>query len=103
MTAIARSSNNAQLAATFSGLTSRTRKTVAKLGSLDSPNEARKKVDALESALDTGAKDLAAITSAARESDAAAARSATEKLLRDSPAIQKANAALKAEVAEPDR
>jgi hypothetical protein len=99
----ARTRSNAQLAREFSGLTARTRETVEDLGALEPPDASRKKVDDLESALDTGADDLAAVTAAIRENDAPAARRSTETLLRDSPAIRKANAALKAAVADFDK
>src|SRR5687767_10463044 len=43
----ARTRSNRELAEEFSSLTTRTRKTVDKLGSLDPPNSSRKKVDDL--------------------------------------------------------
>ena len=99
----ARTRSNKELEAEFSSLTTRTRKTVDKLESLDPPDSSRKRVDDLESSLQTGAEDLAAVTAAIRDNDAKAARRTTETLLRDSPAIRKANAALKGAVAEFDK
>lgn len=92
------STTDAQLAKTFSDLTSRARAVVAKLRALEPPDKARQKVDDLAAALSTGAKDLAAIATAVRSSDAAGARTATQTLVSDSPAIKTANDALKAEL-----
>jgi hypothetical protein len=83
---------------TFAGLADEAREAVADLQALDPPASERAKVGALVSALGTAARDLDAIAVAARGNDADAARSATETLVEDSPAVQAANRALKAAV-----
>ncbi|MDP2711197.1 MAG: hypothetical protein Q8O56_08250 [Solirubrobacteraceae bacterium] len=94
----ARTQTNAQLAAKFTNLAARARAVVDKLNALDPPDASRAKVTALVGALSTGAQDLDAIATAARAGDAAAARSATQTLARDSPAIEAAKDALDADV-----
>ena len=94
----ARNQTDAALAATFTDLASRARAVVADLNALDPPDPSRAKVNALVSALGTGAQDLDAIAAAARAHDASSARSATETLGRDSPAIKAAKDALDPEL-----
>ena len=89
---------DAQLAATFTDLASRARAVVADLNALEPPADDKAKVNALVSALGTGAQDLDAIAAAARSNDASSARSATVTLVRDSPAIKAAKEALEAEL-----
>jgi hypothetical protein len=89
---------DAALAATFTSLASRARNVVADLNALETPQESRAEVTALVGALTTGAQDLDAIATAARAHDASWARSATETLVRDSPAIKAAKDALDAEL-----
>jgi hypothetical protein len=95
----ASSKTDAQLTATFADLTTRAKAIVADLRALKPNDASRQKVADLSEALDVGATDLEAIKTAAANSDADAARSATEKLVTDSPAIKDANAALKTAVA----
>lgn len=89
---------DAALAATFTSLATRARSVVADLNALDTPQESRAEVTALVGALTTGAQDIDAIATAARAHDASSARSATETLVRDSPAIKAAREALEAEI-----
>ena len=91
---------DAELATQFTDLASRARAVVADLNGLKPPDEARAKVNALVSALGTGAQDLDAIATAARANDADSARSATVTLVKDSPAIKSAREALDAELAK---
>jgi len=94
----ASSKTDAQLTATFTDLTSRARSIVTELRALDPTDSARQKVADLAEALDVGANDLDTIAKAAANSDANGAKSATEKLVADSPTIKQANDALKAEL-----
>ncbi|MEA2191147.1 MAG: hypothetical protein QOI73_1268 [Solirubrobacteraceae bacterium] len=89
---------DAELAATFTDLASRARGVVADLNALDPPAASRAKVNALVSALGTGAQDLDAIGTAARGHDASSARSATQTLVGDSPPIKAAKDALDADL-----
>ena len=89
---------DAQLTAKFTELTSRARTIVTQLKALEPTDSARQKVADLAEALDVGTGDLDAITKAATNGDAAGAKTATEKIVADSPAIKEANDALKAEL-----
>jgi len=89
---------DAALAATFTSLATRARAVVADLNELETPQESRAEVTALVGALSTGAQDIDAIATAAHAHDASSARSATETLVRDSPAIKAAREALEAEI-----
>jgi len=93
---------DAALAATFTSLAGRARGVVSDLNALETPQETRAEVTALVGALTTGAQDLDAIATAARANDASSARSATETLVRDSPAIKAAKDALDAELGNTD-
>jgi hypothetical protein len=94
----ASSKTDAQLTATFTDLTSRARSIVTELRALEPTDSARQKVADLAEALDVGANDLDTIAKAAANSDADAAKTATEKLVSDSPTIKQANDALKSEL-----
>lgn len=89
---------DAALAADFTSLASRARGVVGDLNALETPQESRAEVTALVGALTTGAQDLDAIATAARAHDASSARSATQTLVQDSPAIKSAKEALEAEI-----
>ncbi len=89
---------DAALAATFTNLASRARGVVANLNALETPQDSRAEVTALVGALTTGAQDLDAIATGARAHDASSARSATQTLVRDSPAIKAAKDALEAKL-----
>ena len=89
---------DAALAAEFTSLASRARGVVGDLNALETPQESRAEVTALVGALTTGAQDLDAIATAARAHDASSARSATQTLVQDSPAIKTAKEALEAEI-----
>lgn len=90
--------SDAGLAATFTSLAGRARGVVANLNALETPQDTRAEVTALVGALTTGAQDLDAIATAARAHDASSARSATQTLVRDSPAIKAAKDALEAKL-----
>ena len=89
---------DAALAAEFTSLASRARGVVSDLNALQTPLQSRAEVTALAGALTTGAQDLDAIATAARAHDASSARSATQTLVQDSPAIKTAKEALEAEI-----
>jgi hypothetical protein len=82
-----------QLAAAFAQLDARGHAAVARLDALDVPDDLRAERQALGRALQQGTGDLADIASAARASDAAAARAAVQQLIADSQQIKDARAA----------
>ena len=94
--------SDAALAATFTSLAGRARDVVADLNALETPQASRAELTALVGALTTGAQDLDAIATAARAHDASSARSATQTLVQDSPAIKSAKEALEAEIGVKD-
>lgn len=92
---------DAALETEFTTLADRAGKAVTALGDLDAPeDDITKTVDALSSALTKGQKDLENIATAAGASDAEGAKSATEALVADSPAISENNTKLKEQTAE---
>lgn len=92
---------DAALQTEFTTLADRAGKAVTALGDLDAPeDDITKTVDALSSALTKGQKDLENIATAAGASDAEGAKSATEALVADSPAISENNTKLKEQTAE---
>lgn len=84
--------NDAQLSEAFAQLQDRTQAAVARLRGLQVPDDLQDERDALRDALDSGGDDLAAIASAARASDADAARAAVQQLIADSQTIRDARA-----------
>lgn len=84
---------DAQLAAAFSALAARGRAAVARLDELDVPDDLVAKRNALRDAVEKGTGDLSDIATAARASDAAAARTAAQQLIADSQQIREARAA----------
>jgi hypothetical protein len=82
-----------QLASAFDALATRGRAAVATLDALRVPGSLAAKRDALRNALEKGVGDLVDIASAARASDASAARTAAEQLISDSRTIRQARAA----------
>lgn len=92
---------DAALQTEFTELADRVGKSVTALGDLDAPeDDISTTVDALSSALTKGQKDLENIATAAGASDADGAKSATEALVADSPAISENNTKLKEQTAE---
>lgn len=92
---------DAELQRQFTALADRTGKAASDVDALDPPNDdIQKTVDELSSALTKGQKDLESIASAAEASDADAARSATQELIKDSPAISAGNTKLEEQTAE---
>jgi hypothetical protein len=97
----AASQDDAELERQFTELADRAGKAVDDLDALDPPSEdTETTVNDLSSALTKGQKDLESIAAAAGDSDAAAARSATEELVKDSPAISAGNKKLKEQTEE---
>lgn len=82
-----------QLADAFAALAARGRAAVARLDDLEVPDDLVAKRDALRDAVDKGTGDLTDIATAARASDAAAARTAVQQLIADSQEIRDARAA----------
>jgi hypothetical protein len=97
----ARGQTDKELAVAFDDLAADVRRSVRRLRGLRAPAATRPKVTALSRALNRVALDLAAIARTARAHDGAAARAATQKLVRDSPAVRDANSALKKAVGVP--
>lgn len=92
---------DAALQTEFTELADRAGKAVTALGDLDAPeDDIKTTVDALSSALTKGQKDLENIATAAGASDADGAKTATESLVADSPAISENNTKLKEQTAE---
>jgi ABC-type enterochelin transport system substrate-binding protein len=83
---------DAQLASAFSALAVRGRAAVARLDAIDVPDSLTAKRDALRDAVERGVGDLRDIATAARDSDAAAARAAAAQLIADSQQIGTARA-----------
>jgi hypothetical protein len=84
---------DAALTTQFSGLATRARTEVTAVDGLVVPAQVTATRTALRDALDKGAGDLQDIATASRAHDAAAARTAAEKLVADSEVIRSARAA----------
>jgi hypothetical protein len=84
---------DAQLATQFDALSARGRKEKAALDALQLPDSVVAARNALRDALRKGTDDLSDIATAAKASDAAAARTAAEKLVADSEQIRTTRAA----------
>jgi hypothetical protein len=85
--------NDVQLSSAFAQLNDRGQAAIERLDALEVPDELRDERQALSDALDQGTGDLADIASAARASDADAAREAAQQLIADSKRISDARAA----------
>jgi cytochrome c556 len=83
-------STDSQLSETFSSLKERGRSAVARLDDLQVPDSLDDERQALRDALDKGSDDLADIATAAKASDADAARTAAQQLVSDSQDIRDA-------------
>lgn len=95
---------DAQLQKEFTGLADRTGKAVTQLDDLDAPNDdIGKTVDSLSASLTKAQKDLENIATAAGASDANGAKTATEALVKDSPAVSAGNKKLKTQTAALDK
>ncbi|MEV4421023.1 DUF4344 domain-containing metallopeptidase [Patulibacter sp. NPDC049589] len=86
--------SDAQLAQQFSALADRASAALTTLDGITVPAGAEDEVAALKTAVQTGTNDLRAIAQAADQSDAQAAKTATEALIAHSPAIGTAGDAL---------
>jgi hypothetical protein len=84
--------SDAELADQFSALTVRAEAAVTRLEGLNVPARVDTALDDLREALSTGADDLRAVATAAREHDAQAAKEATQRLVSDSAGIKQARA-----------
>jgi hypothetical protein len=82
-----------EFAHAFAQLDARGHAVVARLNALEVPNNLEDERQAFSEALARGTADLADIASAARASDAAAARSAVKQLIADSQQLGDARAA----------
>lgn len=85
-------STDSQLSETFSSLKERGRSAVARLDDVKVPDSLDDERQALRDALSKGTDDLADIATAAKASDAAAARTAAQQLVSDSQDIRDARA-----------
>lgn len=81
---------DAQLSSAFSALAAQGHAAVERLDALDVPDDLVAKRNALRDAIQTGTGDLSDIATAARASDAAAARTAAQQLIADSEQIRTA-------------
>lgn len=87
---------DAELATNFAALAERGRAQKAALDGLDVPDDAVAARNALRDALAKGTDDLSDIATASKASDAAAARTAAEKLVADSEQIRSTRSAFEA-------
>jgi hypothetical protein len=87
-------STDTQLSSAFSRLQDQGQAAVARLDRLDVPDDLQDERQALRDAVENGTNDLADIASAAKRSDAAAARKAAQQLVSDSSKIGAARAQL---------
>lgn len=92
MTSASRESD-AEFADAFAQLNVRGHAAVARLNALEVPNDVKDERQAFSEALARGTADLTDIASAARASDAAAARAAVKQLIADSQQLGDARAA----------
>lgn len=90
---------DAQLAAQFDALAARGRAQKAALDAVDVPDSLTAERNALRDALAKGTDDLTDIATASKASDAAAARTAAEKLVADSEQIRSARDAFETALA----
>jgi hypothetical protein len=85
-----RSADDATLAKRFAGYAQRLGRLREQLSDLEPPDSLRKRHDALLAASGATRADLEAIASAARHSDAAAAKAAATALVRDGARLEEA-------------
>ena len=98
----ASSQTDAALTSQLEAVQTQTAAALAQIKALDPPDDkATKLVDALEAAFSKANTDVVKLTDAATANDPTGARSATEQLVRDSPAVKTANNALGLSVGVP--
>jgi hypothetical protein len=85
-----RSADDATLATSFAGYARRLGRLRQQLSELEPPDNLRKRHDALLAATGATRADLEAIATAARRSDAAAAKAAATALVRDGARLEEA-------------
>jgi hypothetical protein len=90
----AKNKSDVVLATTFEALATRLDQVKTKLGGLKAPDDYKSDVAALDKAVGTVSADLHSIASAAKGHDIAGARTATQKLVTDAPALRDARRAL---------
>ncbi len=95
----ASSATDAELATQFDALADRGRAQKAEIDAVEVPDSLVAERNALRDALDKGTDDLTDIATASKASDAAAARTAAEKLISDSEQIREARDAFGAALA----
>lgn len=83
----------------FDRLARRTEQTRANLSKLDAPDDAKQEFDKLLTELDQVTDDLNAVADATRSKDVVEQREAAKQLVRSSTEVQRAEAALRAAVA----
>jgi hypothetical protein len=93
-----RTADDATLATRFAGYASRLGGLREQLNELEPPDRLRERHDALLAAIGATKTDLAGIASAARRSDAAAAKTAATALVRDGARLEEERAGLAREL-----
>ncbi len=86
--------SNSQLASQFDALAARTTQQQAALRQLNPPAQYKAKLDELTADFGPVAKDMKAISAAARSNSASGARTAAARLVKDSAALKAADVAL---------
>jgi len=100
----ASSQTDAALTSQLEAVQTQTAAALAQIKALDPPDDkAQKLVDALATAFAKANTDVVKLTDAATANDPTGARSATEQLVKDSPAVKAANNALGLSVGVPAR
>ena len=87
-------------ASEFDRLARRTERTRANLSKLDAPDDAKQEFDKLLTELDQVTDDLNAVADATRSKDVVEQRKAAKQLVRSGAEVQRAEAALRAAVAD---
>lgn len=87
-------------ASEFDRLARRTERTRANLSKLDAPDDAKQEFDKLLTELDQVTDDLNAVADATRSKDVVEQRQAAKQLVRSGAEVQRAEAALRAAVAD---
>jgi hypothetical protein len=80
--------SNSTLATAFASLSTRATQQADNLRKLDPPSKYKDELNSLAASFDTIAGDLKAVSTAATKADATAAKSAAEKLVKDSVALK---------------
>jgi hypothetical protein len=86
--------SNTELAAAFAALSARATQQVAQLSKLDPPAKFKNDLDQLKMRFTAVATDLTSISTAATKGDPTAAKTATEKLVKDAAQVKTSDTAL---------